>query len=396
MAAQLTKSEIPYNRDVLRWAREWRQRTVEEAARHVNTSADKISEWEEGASKPTVRQARLLAEFYERPFLEFFLPEPPDVTKPPSLIDYRLYSGQGPSDQSNVEHILRWAQEMRLNVLDLYDLLGEEPPSFPRELYATTSDDPERVAGVVRGASGFDQEEQTALGNSKRYLITGLVRRAVESLGVIVLRRSELSKHGVRGVCLYDEKVPVVVFGKEAPTAQAFTIVHELGHVVLQNGSISGPPTAISSSRRGFEQERWCNRFAAAFLMPREALAELWPAPSEPRAELSDEELDPIAAHFAVSPHAALIRLINLKYVQASYYWDKKRADFIEAESVPAKNYGRAAYYGTRYRSVVGDTYTGLVLEALHGGLMTHHSAAEFMGIKNPKHFSDIVENFRP
>lgn len=130
--------------------------------------------------------------------------------------------------------------------------------------------------------------------------------------------------------------------------------------------------------------------------MPREALAELWPAPSEPRAELSDEELDPIAAHFAVSPHAALIRLINLKYVQASYYWDKKRADFIEAESVPAKNYGRAAYYGTRYRSVVGDTYTGLVLEALHGGLMTHHSAAEFMGIKNPKHFSDIVENFRP
>jgi len=396
MPAQKTKSEVPFNRHMFRWAREWRRRTVDEAASKVRTSNAKITEWEEGTSKPTVRQARLLAEFYERPFLEFFLLKPPEVQEAPKLVDYRLYSGQKSPSQLDVEPILRWAQEVRLNVLDLYDLLGEEPARFPPNLYATIDEDPERAAAKVREESGFTLDSQSSLRSNQRYEIVRILRQAVERLGVIVLRDTELADYGARGVCLYNEIVSVIVFGKEAPTAQTFTIAHELGHVVLQDGSISGPLSASSDPRKVAEKERWCNRFSAAYLMPRGAIKEFWPPPNQRLEEISDEQLSQVANYFSVSPHAALIRLVELEYVRAEFYWNTKRAEFVAAESEQQRGYGRAAYYGTRYRNAVGDTYTGLVIEALNNGLVTHHSASEFMGIKNPKHLSDIVENFRP
>ena len=58
------------------------------------------------------------------------------------------------------------------------------------------------------------------------------------------------------------------------------------------------------------------------------------------------------------------------------------------------KQFGRAEYYGTRYRNTLGDLYTGLVLQAWTSGRITNDNAAEFMGIKNFSHLNDIREHF--
>lgn len=187
-------------------------------------------------------------------------------------MDYRIYAGQQTPAASDVEAILQWAPEKRLNTLDLYDILGEVPPAFPPELYATEADDPEQVATRVREPNEFRLEEQASLRSARRHEIAKLVRRAVEGVGAIVLRRADLRKHGVRGICLFDEVVPAIVFGRESPVAQAFTIAHELGHVVLRNGSISGFLGQGTNAEYGAIQERWCKKFAAAFLIPAEAL----------------------------------------------------------------------------------------------------------------------------
>jgi ribosome-binding protein aMBF1 (putative translation factor) len=76
MASSARKKEpIPFNADVLRWAREWCGRSIDEVAAKLKQPAQKIQEWEnkESGVAPTVSQARSLADFYERSFLEFFV-----------------------------------------------------------------------------------------------------------------------------------------------------------------------------------------------------------------------------------------------------------------------------------------------------------------------------------
>jgi transcriptional regulator with XRE-family HTH domain len=74
-AKTVNRPDVPFNTNVLRLARDWRQRTIEDTAKRVGTSPEHVRAWEAGDAVPTVRQARILADFYDRPFLEFFLPD---------------------------------------------------------------------------------------------------------------------------------------------------------------------------------------------------------------------------------------------------------------------------------------------------------------------------------
>ncbi len=40
------KDQIPFNADVLKWAREWRGRSIDEVASKLKQPAQKIEEWE--------------------------------------------------------------------------------------------------------------------------------------------------------------------------------------------------------------------------------------------------------------------------------------------------------------------------------------------------------------
>ena len=215
----------------------------------------------------------------------------------------------------------------------------------------------------------------------------------MERLGILVLKESKLSKYGVRGLTLFDMPLPVVVFGAEAPTAQSFTLAHELGHIGLQQSAISGPPSAQGSASEAERSEKWCDEFAAAFLVPASALGQIWAKPNQPQPQIGDEHLRQLANTFAVSMHAMLIRLTNLGYVEKSYYWEIMRPKFLKQEE-EFKGGGRPTYYASRFRSSYGDLYTSLVLEAWGSGRITNHNAAEFMGTKSLSHLFDIRDNF--
>jgi hypothetical protein len=57
---------VEFNPEMLRWAREWRARTLEEAGKRIGKPATAVGRWEDGDGAPTVLQARALAEFYGR------------------------------------------------------------------------------------------------------------------------------------------------------------------------------------------------------------------------------------------------------------------------------------------------------------------------------------------
>lgn len=385
---------LPFNGDVLRWAREWRGRTVEEAARKANTTVEKVESWEAGEASPSVRQARLLADLYERAFLEFFLPAPPQIAESKLVPDFRLHrEAADPRGDRELQAIQSWAEEKRLNALDLFEAIREPVPELPAEIFAHIGSNPEVVARLARERAAFTVESQFALTPQTRATMPKLIRAAIERLGILVLKEGALAKYGVRGLTIFAPTLPVVVFGTEAPVAQSFTIAHELGHIILQQSAISGPPSARADASPAEAAERWCDQFAGAFLVPGDAMAKLWAKPNAPLPAIGDDMLARLANAFAVSHHAMLIRLVHLGYVEPNYYWDIKRHEFLQKER-DFKGGGIPKYYGVRYRSAHGDLYTGLVLEAWSEGAITNHNAAEFMGIKNLRHLFDVRENF--
>lgn len=100
----------------------------------------------------------------------------------------------------------------------------------------------------------------------------------LEDHGVKVVPFGEISADRVAVACLADGQ-PVIALRPEADGArQRFAIAHELGRLIV---AADQPPADLSA-------ERWCQRFAAAVLVPREAaLAEA----GERRSELGYREL---------------------------------------------------------------------------------------------------------
>jgi Zn-dependent peptidase ImmA (M78 family) len=239
------------------------------------------------------------------------------------------------------------------------------------------------TAARTRRILDLSVEEQTDLKSKEKDRFVTILRNKFESAGILVTKNSGLIQFGSRGMCFFAMPLPIIVFSNEAPSGQAFTLAHELGHVVLKQSALSGVPGSSAPSAKRIED--WCNAFAGAFLVPSSALARLFAKPISPLAKISEYELDKLAKAFAISRHAMLIRLVNLGYVRASYYWDEMRAKFL-AQEAAYKSGGRSKYYGSRYRTSRGDKYTGLVLEAWSNGSITNHNAAEFMGIKNIAH----------
>lgn len=386
---------LPYNGAILRWARLWRGKTVEEAATRLQTKSENIIAWENGDGAPTVRQARMLADMYGRSFLEFFLSAPPKLHESDLVPDYRLHRNAEQRSDRELWHIQRWAESKRLNALDLYEMIGEAPQSFPERLAATVESNPERLAEEVRKEAHFTIRQQLALKGNRRVLLPILIRSAFERLGVLVLRRTDLGNHGVRGISIAEFPLPVIVFGNEAPAGQSFTLAHEFGHVLLKQSAISGPPSARETNTKAKAVEKWCDRFAGAFLIPASAMGERWAKPNEPMPRIGDDSLASLANAFRVSRHAMLIRLVDMGYVEADFYWNAKRAEFLAQEAKLRKQGGIAPYYGTRFLNSHGNLYTGLVLEAWSREIITNDRAARFLDIKNLAHLDDIRREFR-
>jgi Zn-dependent peptidase ImmA (M78 family)/transcriptional regulator with XRE-family HTH domain len=391
-----TAPELPYNGEMLRWAREWRGRTVEEAAARIGVRPDRVRAWEQSApdDKPTVRQARELAEFYDRAFLEFFYDEPPRIVESGLVPDFRaLPQAVDPHKNRELLAIQHWAEAQRLNAIDLYESLGDAIPAFPDRLKACLGDDVEDVAIATRKQFGFSIDQQRRMTAEERKRLPDLLREKIEQAGVLVLRRNELAEFDVSGLCIVTFPLPIIIFAAEAPGRQVFTMMHEFAHIVLRESAISGPEYSKDARTHALKVEQWCNRFASAFLVPKDALAALRPLPARPARSIDDATLSVVAKSFRVSAHAMLIRLVQLGYVDPDYYWSVKLPEFRRQERL-WRSRGRSPYWASRVVKSLGNLYTGLVLEAWGAGKIPFHQAVEYMGLANSSHLLEIRQEF--
>ncbi len=125
----------------------------------------------------------------------------------------------------------------------------------------------------------------------------------LESKGVKVLE-IDLSLDSFDGMATYvDNSYPVVVVNKNFPLERKrFTLLHELGHLLLNCGD------AIAHK----DVEKYCNRFAAAMLLPAKVVVEKF---GGMREKVALRELELVQRRYGISIPAIVYRLADLHII---------------------------------------------------------------------------------
>ena len=309
--------EVEIEPSILIWARESIGMTKEKVAKLFNLSENVVSKWESGRKKPTISQIKKLARIYRRPLAVFFLPEPPHELPLPD--DFRtLPEGKKPLSSTTLLAIRR-ARRLQYLALELAESTDYEIQVKVGR--ASISDDPEEIANKTRIHIGIDVQTQFKWKNDIEAFNEW--RRAIEDLGVLVLQLP-LPIEESRGFSLPNIPPVIVINAKDHIRARIFSLFHEYGHLLLDTGGIcdweNQENQNIPSGMNG-SVEKFCNYFAGAFLVPKDALLNHSLIRAEMRiVDVSDECIVKIAKDFKVSREVILRRLVTLKLADWDLY----------------------------------------------------------------------------
>ena len=259
MSVRLPSSANPA---LLLWARNEAGYTLAAAARRIRLSESKLSAWERGESKPTIRQAERLAKLYDRPVAILSMDSPPNL--PPLAADYRRLPGVRPGEESpELRRAFRRLIRRRRLALSLDAGLGERIPALP--LQAKLSEDTEEVGGRFRTAIGISHEDQVRWVNE--FMAYRVWRSAVERLGVLVCQMQGVDLETIRGASIVHFPLPVIgINSKELGLSKPFTLLHELVHIALAASEEERPALEEHRDEKNWlEVERFCEAVAGQF-----------------------------------------------------------------------------------------------------------------------------------
>ena len=303
------------NPELLVWGRETIGYDIVEAADKLGIDAKRLAEWETGISRPTVVQLFQVANTYKRPFAAFYFYAPPTQWDESlsNIKDWRTLSesgGGGLSPELVVE--LRETVRRRDILLDLAEELNEKIPTLqiPKPTNLTTAS-AQNLAILVRSQLGV------SVGDQKRFrdVHFGLRiwRNAVEQLGILVSQtginsRVPVELDEMRGVAIWQETLPIILInGRDHPNARIFTLMHELGHLILRQKSIINSSQYNETAKK---EEVFCNELAGELLVPTNSLLSEPLVMGQSHFDWSEETLETLADSYCVSKEVILRRLL--------------------------------------------------------------------------------------
>lgn len=361
------------NRDRIRWCANERGVSIDQLAAESGIPAKALARLMAEGTGLTFAQLRKLADFFGRGVL-FFLDQGPVDEERVHTVQYRTLTGQKPELSPAVRKLIERVERQRELYLALReDLHAEDYPVFrPIEVRA---DQPATAAAAVRTwlrlgqANTFDQ-----------------FRLAVEAKGILVFRsngyagRWQIAKESpVLGFSLYSDVCPVIVVKKSrAEAQQTFTLMHELGHLILHRAS-SIDDDADMHSRVGHERE--ANAFAGQLLVPDAFLAQIRDGEQPAAVEHFDTWLAQYRQRWGVSGEVILRRLLDAgRLPQERYTAYRAHVRQLPFDDEAA---GSRVYRHREPKHIFGDTFVRTVLDALNARRITTTKACSYLdGLK--------------
>jgi Zn-dependent peptidase ImmA (M78 family) len=373
--------------ELLVWARHSSGYEIAAAAAKLKVAEDRLRAWESGDARPTIAQLRNAARLYKRPLAIFYLPAPPLDFQP--LRDYRrVPDAQLGKLSPELLATIRRAHAVRETAVELRELADEPVASAPQLGQGTG--DPEGFGAAARDLLRVTLAQQAAWRDPRRALNAWV--DAISGLDILVLQAQSISIQEMRGFSISSDLLPVIVLnGGDVPRGRSFTLLHEFAHVLMRADGVCDLAPQRQARGPADEIEIFCNRVAAATLMPLVAFRaepELRNPPTDGRWD--DDRIRALADRYSVSQEAVVRRLFSLGLANWEFVQDKQaeyRAAYeaFRDEEQRRRKEGERAGGPTFYRMKVRDlgrTYIESALDAYHRRAITGSDLSEFLEIK--------------
>ena len=382
-----TAERIKVEPAVLRWARTTAGYDVDGAARRLGIKSDALARWEAGERSPTIGQLRRAASTFKRPLAALLLSEPP--TEPELPRDFRGLRQQSGDSWSPALHAeFKRARLQREVFLELLDLSPQSLGLATGELPLATGLSPESVGQILRSELGMDDLPVSTWGKPSDLLNS--IIDGTERLGILVIQTARVSPAEMQGFSISERPYPLIALnGKDSPRRKLFTLLHELGHVVLNVSGMCDPAESWNRPDVGDTTEMFCNETAAAILMPKDhllrdplvterAVNHLWTL----------SELRVLSQRFGASSEAVLLRLVRLRAAQWQNY-SLRKPEFDEEyeryrmrdEEHKRKSKGGPNYYTLKVRDL-GRGYVSYVLDAFSNDAISSRAVATYLDVR--------------
>jgi Zn-dependent peptidase ImmA (M78 family)/transcriptional regulator with XRE-family HTH domain len=373
MAEALVKKEL------LRWARERADLSIDALAEKVGTRPARLESWETGEKRPTFKQAQRLANVTHVPFGYLFLDSPPDDDI--NLPDLRTVGGEPPQpfnaeSKDLIEDILfkhDWFKEYLLDQ-------GAEALPFVGRFALDAS--PSAIAQDIRRTLRLEAVAEQS-GNWTEYL-RRLLSQA-ESAGIWMMRSGTVGSNThrpllveqFRGFAIADSIAPLVfINGKDATAAQIFTFAHEVGHIWLGQSGVSNVPISRTHFREAPQVEVVCNAVAAEVLVPSNIFRRVWN-----RSRSVEENVNALSALFKVSRIVIARRSLDHGFITQRVY----DAFFAGEKARWQEEADEGASGGDFYRTLpikMGRRFTNAVVSSAVRGDLLLRDAARLLNTK--------------
>lgn len=370
---------------VLKWGRESAKMSIEIAATKVHVTPEKLSEWEDGISQPTIKQAETLAKAYRRPFALFFLPEVPRDFQP--LQDFRRKAAK-PLGTASI-FIIREIQQKQAWISDVYQENKEEPLAFVGKF--SNKDNPQVVANDILRTLNINPASYSTDNPIKEWI------DKAESKGIFISRtsfihsRMLLDSDELQGFAIADEYAPFIFVNSDDWNApQLFTIAHELAHIWIAASGISNEIEPDIQDKDKLDPiELFCNEVAANILMPLEIMRNLDKAVFD-----NSTEVFKVSKKMGISTYAFLVRALNLKLISLEKYRNLKQAADIDFQAFLKREEQKKALQKQKeggpnpYLMRLNKNsrlFTQIVLDAFRGGFVEATVASTLLNTQTTK-----------
>jgi Zn-dependent peptidase ImmA (M78 family) len=314
--------------------------------------------------KLTIPQLKRLAEVLKRPIAAFFSDEIPSL---PTAPDYRL------NREKRINPEIFMAQRRLIYLLEKLKEMGIEKSSIPK---IEPNISHFQLAGEFRNYLGIE-----VIKNQKPNVTLSKYKEIIEhSLKFLIVEyplkpKKKKETDDVRAFSIYYSEIGGIVLNEtDHPSVKLFSLFHEICHLLKRNSGICSLDYEVEKE---YEEESFCNKFAAEFLVPSYDIEKRLQTYSIPEETIL-ETVSKLSKLYSVSKQVILLRLLYLNHISTEKYYSL-RAQLEEREI--KQQFGRRNWEEV-FKNRVGNLTIKEVKKGLQENKLSFYEALNIFDVK--------------